>query len=71
MKSVLITTPFPTVEEVARWSGVSPKRTRELVRLAKAIVAGDLDRKRPASVGAAKKKSSAVRNRRSKPARRK
>jgi hypothetical protein len=71
MRSVEITTPFPTVEEIARRSGVSPKRTRELVRLAKAIVAGDLDRKRSASVAAAKKKSSAVRNRSAKPAVRK
>jgi hypothetical protein len=71
MKSVLLTTPYPTVEEVARWSGVSPKRTKELIRLAKAIVAGELDRKRPASVGAAKKKSSVTGSRRSKPARRK
>ena len=71
MKSVLITTPFPTVEEFARWSGVSRKRTRELVRLAKAIVAGELDRKRPASVGAAKKKSSAAGSRRSRTAPRK
>jgi hypothetical protein len=71
MKSVLITSPYPTVEEFARWSGVSPKRTRELRRLAKAIVAGELDGKRSASVGAAKKKSSAAGSRRSKPARRK
>jgi 3-methyladenine DNA glycosylase/8-oxoguanine DNA glycosylase len=71
MRSVEITTPFPTVEEIARRSGVSPKRARELVRLAKAIVAGDLDKKPPASVGAARKKSSAVGNRGAKPARRK
>jgi hypothetical protein len=31
---VEITTPFPTVEEVARTMGVSPSRTQELVRLA-------------------------------------
>jgi hypothetical protein len=70
MKSVLITTPFPTVEEFARSIGVSPKRTRELVRLAEAIVAGDLDKKRSARVGGAKN-SATVSNRRSKPARRK
>jgi hypothetical protein len=71
MQSVEITTPFPTVEEIARRSGVSPRRTRELVRLAKAIVAGDLDRKQSASIAAAKKESSAVGNRGAKTAGRK
>lgn len=35
---VEITTPIPSVEETAKTVGVSPSRTRELVRLAREII---------------------------------
>ena len=67
---VLITTDFPTVEDVARELGVSPKRTRELVRLAEEIVARRSNGrgKRKASFGTAKKDTSAARKGSAKPA---
>lgn len=37
MPSVEITTPFPSIEEIAERAGVPPARTREIVDLAEGI----------------------------------
>jgi len=38
-KPVIITTPFPTVEEIARRSNMSPSRVAEIRRLAAKLIA--------------------------------
>ena len=54
----VITTPFPTVEEVARRSGVSPERTKELVEMAKRFMSGDIGSAQKQKWNKASKKSS-------------
>ena len=41
----IITTPYPTVEQVAKSAGVSPARVAELMRLVDKIMAGNGTRK--------------------------
>ena len=38
-KPVIITTPFLTVEEVVKWSNLSPRQIAEVMRLADKIIA--------------------------------
>lgn len=62
---VLITTEFPSVEETAMLLGVSPSRTRELIRRAEEIASRSLGPKAQldASGRRAKKKNGAVKRR--------
>jgi hypothetical protein len=58
----IITTPYPTVEQVAKSAGVPPERVAELMRLADEIVAGNTTRK-PAKKGRPIKKRAATTSR--------
>ncbi len=56
-RPVKITTPIPTVEQVARIMGVSRRRMKELVKLADELVERAEQRKQHASRRAARSKS--------------
>jgi hypothetical protein len=58
-KPVIIRTPFPTTEEVARLMGVSPERTKELQAMVAEIV--ERRRTREATSGKAAKNGSTKR----------
>jgi len=62
-KPVVIRTPFPTTEEVARMMGVSPARTKEIQAMVAAIVKHQ--REQEAAAGKAVKNGGSAKRRRS------
>jgi hypothetical protein len=58
VKRAIVEGPFPTVEELAREGNISPKRTRELVEMAREAIA---NRARRATRSKATRKAAAKR----------